>query len=610
MFLSILQILLLPLLPFLYLGIGIGATSLGAHARERMLPQLNEEGTQPWGIPHLVLLGLLLSLTSAFFLWHFGLPLPIATVAPFLFVVPFIRKTFARIRTIQFKPHPNLFLWLLTVFILGISLFEVTDGIQTPWTNNYGDLTFHLGMITSFVFGENRLPEYHLFAGESLSYPLFVNFWTASLWSISPYFKTLPLIFQFQWLLVWTLAYLFLRGDRYWILPWAILFGGGSYLYLGENSGQLIPKNVPWTVFMTTIWVPQRSALFGVATLLGALALFHDALRSEKTSQILLIRSGILFALSPLTHTHFFLAGVLYAGGTLALRAIFLSKSDIQWRENAALVLSFAAPLLATVIFLPWIVGKKGIISWSRGWITDTTIPEGERLLASTLSWLSASTSLVWLFSLVLLWAVSKRHYNLIACTAIFIAGNFVQLAVWEWDQLKLFLGLYIVGFALWSSLSDKRAFYAHFIALGLLFPAVYEVKKVYSENQSYTVYTRDEVQIAIQVRRATTPEDIIIGATANNHNSLLTLAGRRMFYGYEGTLSSHGIDYGERQQIIGDLGKIAQCSRIYSNPRVCPDLLFWGDKEREFWKIGSPGEGYFQETGVPLYRILAKGAP
>jgi hypothetical protein len=48
-------------------------------------------------------------------------------------------------------------------------------------------------------------------------------------------------------------------------------------------------------------------------------------------------------------------------------------------------------------------------------------------------------------------------------------------------------------------------------------------------------------------IRKLTAPNDIIAGDS--NHNSPITMSGRKMFLGYDGTLNSHGIDYSGRYE-------------------------------------------------------------
>lgn len=53
------------------------------------------------------------------------------------------------------------------------------DGIYTGVLNNFGDLPFHLSVITSFAFGQNYPPEDPTFAGVRFTYPFLTDFISA-----------------------------------------------------------------------------------------------------------------------------------------------------------------------------------------------------------------------------------------------------------------------------------------------------------------------------------------------------------------------------------------------------------------------------------------------
>ncbi len=66
-------------------------------------------------------------------------------------------------------------MWL----IFSRALLEKPDGIYTGVLNNYGDLPFHLSVITRFAFGQNFPPEDPTFAGIRFTYPFITDFISA-----------------------------------------------------------------------------------------------------------------------------------------------------------------------------------------------------------------------------------------------------------------------------------------------------------------------------------------------------------------------------------------------------------------------------------------------
>ena len=55
-------------------------------------------------------------------------------------------------------------------------MIERPDGIYTGVLNNFGDLPFHLSVITSFAYGQNFPPEDPTFAGVRFTYPFLTDF--------------------------------------------------------------------------------------------------------------------------------------------------------------------------------------------------------------------------------------------------------------------------------------------------------------------------------------------------------------------------------------------------------------------------------------------------
>ena len=610
---SILQLLILILSPFFYTGTGRITLRLFRLAAERCLRFEIADDEDP-GASALLLLGLLVNLWFVFMLSCLGAGLLPALVISWL---PASRAAYdAFIAMFRSKRgfSLNFVGWFAVVGGLGLSLFNAKSGITTPWANNYGDLTFHLGMITSFVFGGNIPPEYHIFPGVSLSYPFFVNFWSSSLWAAQPTFRALSIIFTYQWLLLWLVIYRVLDGDRFRLLPWAVLFGAGSFDYLFNallalpnsspdlNAGAhaILRSGYPWTPFLTTIWVTQRPALLGAAVLLASVFLFHRYLANREGNAQKLLLSGLLLGFAPLTHFHLFLVGFLYIAMLLAFDYLIPESGRRPVKESALFFLPCGIALLS----LPWLIGKKHIAAVIFGWMpwpkpeADTTVFSS--LLASLNMWLNNAPN--WFLFVFLLFAFGRRIRPLVVLVLLFIAANFVKLAVWDWDQIKIFLGIYLVTLSF--VVFEERSKWPLTLSLVLLLlPGMYETGKVLFNYRDQQVYTEEEIRQAEAIRNATEPGAVVLAKPA--HNSLITLTGRRLYSGYGGTLGSHGLDYKERAERQKNLELATKCEKAESG-RVCPQYLLWTSREKEFWKKNEPepNERFVPLLGNYFYRI------
>ncbi len=558
------------------------------------------------------LFGLLVHLCGAFALKSMGAPWWLAIVLPFAPLAFFYRALpqawlALKTATCGLKNIPTL-LWLAVHCVLGVSLFAVHDGIRTPWVNNYGDLTFHLGMISHFVAHGVFPPEYHIFVGETLSYPFFVNLWSAILWLPVPGWAALPWVFAAQWVLLWGVVYAFFARSRGAFLPWLLLLGGGSIVAVvmqpGVFSWRLINEGYPWTTWLSTIWVTQRSALMGLAVCVCSVALVFRSKESQSRGAIAV--AGLLLAMSPLVHTHYFLVTTLFLGAYLFLLALAACvkgcrAGECSWsacwrlRESRDFLTLFLLTSLC-VLFFPLLLGKSSMASLMLGWSVPVQPAGWSSLSASVVMWLVNASP--WLVAMAVLWCVSRMHLAFALIVGLFVFGNVVKLATWDWDQLKFFLAVFSLFIVVWGrylrvgDLGWKRMLPHYFLAVALAAPGVYELARVGLEKPDYQVYTPTKLALANMIRHKTSRDAII--ASPADHNSAATLSGRPLFFGYPGTLASHSLDYQERERVQLDLLKIQRCIKVARfDMSLCPTHVVWDHSARNYWHRVVPTQGF-----------------
>jgi len=315
-------------------------------------------------------------------------------------------------------------LWsALLVWLFSRVVMFYPEGIYTAPANNYGDLPFHLGIVTSFAYGENLPPINPIFAGTKFTYPFLIDFLTAfyircgANWPTAFFIGNIILSLALVGLIE-TLAFC-ITGNRVAsrIAPLIFLFNGGLgfinfFLEMGNLQNGLIEfithlpqtytmnadlKSVPlrWGNVFTTLLIPQRSMLFGLPIAAMILILWWMALGkresggtgragergerekeslvekesgiSESTnknsslshSPTLLLASGILAGMLPMLHAHGFFA-VMIASAVMFL--LFRSK---EW-------ISFFVPCLLLALPQAW-------------WLSGT--PVKNRLFTAHLGW-------------------------------------------------------------------------------------------------------------------------------------------------------------------------------------------------------------------------------
>src|SRR5258708_27949234 len=98
-----------------------------------------------------------------------------------------LNKTTRAISRAATRPDRWAFIYFLfyAAVVIGMwlvfsrAMFDKPDGIYTGVLNNYGDLPFHLSVITRFAFGQNFPPEDPTFAGARFTYPFLTDFVSA-----------------------------------------------------------------------------------------------------------------------------------------------------------------------------------------------------------------------------------------------------------------------------------------------------------------------------------------------------------------------------------------------------------------------------------------------
>jgi hypothetical protein len=181
--------------------------------------------------------------------------------------------------------------YLFTIAILwrvfSKAMIQDENGISTGLLNNFGDLPFHLSVITGFAFGNNFPPEDPTYAGVRFTYPFLSDFVSAIFVQCradltqSMFLENMILAVSFVGLLHrW--AYVLLRDRLAAIItPLLVLLNGGFgwvmlYTKEGEStqllgflskvpSFTIIPETTwRWGNAISTLLIPQRGFLMGL----------------------------------------------------------------------------------------------------------------------------------------------------------------------------------------------------------------------------------------------------------------------------------------------------------------------------------------------------------
>ncbi|MGI8640789.1 MAG: hypothetical protein ACR2MG_12695 [Pyrinomonadaceae bacterium] len=529
----------------------------------------------------------------------------------------------------------------LFYFFFERAFIETKDGIFTGGSNNLGDLPFHLGAIFGFTDGNNFPPQYPSFANVKFTYPFMADLIAASFVKIGAAARDAMLVqnvfLAFSLLIVLERFTFKLTNNRLAgkIAPVLLFFSGGlGFLWFFKDAwlntqgfyqfiwnlprDYTIGGKFSWGNSLITLFITQRSLLLGMPLTLVVLqkiwGIFNaKTQRSEDAKEEITVSPFLPFSLSP------FLIGIL--AGTLplihlhSLFALFIVSAFLfffsfdKWREWIAFGVGVA---IIAVPELIWAMTGSAtqtseFIGWHFGW--------DSKEMNFFWFWLK-NTGIVIpfvIFGLYLIYFPQRRKdakeeenkiedqrpktknrlLFYIPFVILFIISNAVKLAPWEWDNIKVLIYWFVgsipfIAFAL-AWLWEKDDFFK-VVAAGCLvvltLAGALDVWRVTSGAIKYKVFEADAVKIAAQIKQKIAPDALFLNAPT--YNTAVVLTGRRSLMRYTGHLSSHGIDYAERE---------ADLKRIYAGEATAD--IFLRKYDIDYVLISPEERSYFQTNNV-----------
>lgn len=301
---------------------------------------------------------LLLTWLPILFAFFFGFTLP-AHLAALFVTLPFLFFGIFRMRSqIKFTHFQSFFaeladhgwyLFILALFLIfwiyllhTHTLLPGQNGSIYTGQSTYGDMSMHLGFITSLARQGAFPPDYSILPGTKLSYPFLSDSISSSLYLLGASLRLsyiLPMIFAAAqiftavYLLGTTVFAYFKRPRSHAVLLTILLFfcnGGLGFAYFLHwpkeqkyhfsdiftgfytTPTNLVEQNIRWVNIIADMLLPQRATLFGYAVLFPALWMLYRAVFHH--CRELYIPAGLFVAALPMIHTHSFLsAGIISA---------------------------------------------------------------------------------------------------------------------------------------------------------------------------------------------------------------------------------------------------------------------------------------------------------
>ena len=496
------------------------------------------------------------------------------------------------------------FMVIIYIIFHGHVLLE-SNGNLYGGQSTYGDLSMHMGMITSLANQGIFPPDYSILPGTRLCYPFLVNLQSASMylfgtslrWSII--FPSMVLSLS-CFLGLYALARDFVKKHSVAALAAYLFFitGGLGFVYYLNSDGMMkslltgyymAPTNYPdlnlrWVNIICDMMVPQRTFLIGLSAVLPTLLLTKKALDNNNNLHMLL--AGIMASFLPMIHTHSFLAlGMICAG--LLFGGAYVYHVDIKdwikkWLIFLIPVVLFAVPQLFFWVFtqsqgflrinLDWV--NQGDV-WLWFWIKNIGLP----------------------FLLIVpafIYADSKKQLWYTSATIIFIIAEIIAFQPNEYDNNKLMLIWYaftVIIVADYLAMLYNRIkntigrIYLAVLACIVLFASgtLTIGREIYS-NKQYMQYSSIQVECAQAIEQNTTEDAIFI--TGHQHlNEISALAGRNIYAGSTLYVHFHGLNYTSRYEQITDIYEDSQKAQVILD-EIGADYIYISSYERYDYTI------------------------
>jgi hypothetical protein len=404
----------------------------------------------------------------------------------------------------------------------------------------------------------------------------------------------------------WSWLFLDLHNSDHGLVP---LLGHLTHDYTINLDGLF-----RWGNSLTTLFIPQRSILFGAPL---AILIFcqwwivltsADQASETRNANHRMLAAGVVAGLLPLIHAHTYLV-VMSMGGCLA----FIFRRT--WRAWFWFVIPAIAIALPQILWLSasGTIHARDYIGWHPGWDHGN--------LNVVQFWLLNLGFFLPALLIALLWRDSefstprpllKYYLPFLLC---FIVPNLISLAPWIWDNIKVLFYWYLASVPLVALLLARglrqKSLWKWVTAgalAGMLLAGGLDILRVITDASPNREFSNDDIAAATTILDRTGPHAVLLNAPT--WNSAVYLTGRLSLLGYPGWVNSRGLNYVQRSADIQTIYSGApQANSLLKHYHV--DYVLIGPAElaslpvnEQFWatqqQVASVG-------GYRLYRTLVK---
>ncbi len=463
--------------------------------------------------------------------------------------------------------------FLLWVYLVWSHTLRPVNGAMYTGQCTYGDMSMHIGFITSLAEQKTFPPCYNILPGVRIAYPFLCDSVSSSMYLLGSSLRTaymLPMLFAFVQFACgfWFLAREVCREKRAPILAFLFFFlnGGLGMIYFVKDytlrdlftgfyktPTNLVDKGMRWVNVIADMLLPQRATLFGWAAMIAALYLLFLGLFREDEAAWL--PAGIIGGLLPMIHTHSFFALGLVAASWMTCSA-FRDRLSRDWFRHW-LLFGLSAVALAFPQLWIWtfrsVSGNAHFLRLNFDWVNNGN----ENWFWF---WFKNVGPLFVITPVAFIFGDREERTVFSGAIFIFVICEFLVFQPNVYDDNKLlYVGYFFCCFLcsdaverfLRARKSDavRNALLAALLIVSLNAGVLTLIREALSgmPKYGYELYSSDEIAAAAYIMENTEPDAVFL--TDDNHdNPVAVLTGRNIVCGSGSYLYFHGVDY-DRQR-------------------------------------------------------------
>lgn len=438
----------------------------------------------------------------------------------------------------------------------------------------YGDISLHLGIISSFVYGNNFPPQNPNFSGTPISYPFMVDFLTA--FFVQPIGLPVEQAMAFTGVILFSALIILLiyfvmslsNSKKAAVIALSLfLFNGGfGFVYfwqdwvLSEKSLMdflwSLPKDYTaikdlgywWINVNLSMLLPQRSFLYGFGVSLLILSIFLQLKKNFQFKPYILVIG--LLALLPLIHAH-----SLVALSFFVLYFLFFILKNLKKERILFFLIGLNGLVIAYLLSKMFLAQSGNLLS----------------LFSFQIGWMSGQESLIRFYIKnfgIVLFVLPVAFYFVRKQSEVFRLGlvsliwfflpSMMSFQPWDFDNIKLFIYWYffasIVSAVFFVEFLKRNIFYkagvVGFILVMTLAGFLDIFRIVTASGTKYPIYGPESIAMAEFIKQ-NLPANAVFVSADKFDNPVVSLAGRKVVMGFTPWLWTYGLDYSPRSTVV-----------------------------------------------------------